>query len=222
VVEDQPNLGFTNRGLFIQKLKPRRGEEHMSMELLSTNTAGFLSALIRQPHWDKVELQDGIQKVLLQLRESASSQEEYLESLLANVTFLYANTSAAISFLTQCIEEEQFFPEESFQSIMVNVPRQVQDSNFLAENMPKFKELVYKGSNVEEQVLHAEMFFFRTKLINDLMVEFTGAFLHPNNRDFMVNFLEYSSQVVIETVMHFCQTYSNLIIEELDLITSNL
>ncbi|MBM7653492.1 hypothetical protein [Neobacillus cucumis] len=192
----------------------------MSIELLSTNTSGFLSALITQPHWDKVELQEEIQKVLLQIRENASSQEEYLEALLVNVTFQYANTNTAISFLAQCIEEEQFFSQESFQSIMVNVPRQFQDSNFLAENMPKFKELVYKGSSIEEQVLHAEMFFFHTKLVNDLMVEFTGAFLHPNNRDFMVNFLEYSSQVVIDTVMQNCQTYSNLIIEELNSVTS--
>ncbi|MEH7416920.1 hypothetical protein V7266_16665 [Neobacillus drentensis] len=188
----------------------------MSMELLSKNTAGVFSAFIKQPHWDKVELREGINKILLQIRESASSQEAYLESLLASVTFQYANTSTAISFLTQCIEEEQFFSQESFQSIMVNVPRQVQDSNYLAENMPRFKELVYKGSTIEEQVVHAEMVFFHTKLVNDLLIEFIGAFLQPNNSGFMVNFLEYSSQVVLDTVMHYCQTSSNLIIEELN------
>ncbi|PLS01902.1 hypothetical protein [Neobacillus cucumis] len=188
----------------------------MSIELLSKNTAGVFSTLIRQPHWEKVELQEGIKKVLLQIRESASSQEAYLESLLRNVTFQYANTNTAISFLTQCIEEEQFFSQESFHSIMINVPKQVQDSNFIAENMPRFKELVYKGSTMEEQVLHAETFFFHTKLVNDLMVEFIGTFLQPNNREFMVNFLEYSSQVVIDAVMHYCQTYSNLMIEELN------
>ena len=186
------------------------------MELLSKNTAGIVSALMRQPQWDKAELQEGIKKVLVQIRESAGSEEEYLESLLINVTFQYANTNAAISFLMRCIEEEEFFSHESFQSIMVNVPRQVKDSNFLAENMPRFKELVYKGSTIEEQVIHAESFFFHTKLVNDMLVQFIVAFLQPNNRDFMVNFLEYSSRVVIDTVMHYCETYSNQILDELN------
>ena len=192
----------------------------MSMELLSKNTAGIVSALIRQPHWDKAQLQEGIETVLLQIRESAASHEGYLELLLRNVTFQYANTNTAISFLTQCIEEEKFFSHESFQSIMENVPRQVEDSNFLEENMPRFKELVYKGSTKEEQVTHAESFFIHTKLINNMMVDFIGAFLQPNNFEFMVNFLEYSSKVVIDTVMHYCETYSNLILEELNTIKS--
>jgi uncharacterized membrane protein YwzB len=102
---------------------------------------------------------------------------------------------------------------------MADVPRQIQESNFLFENMPRFKELVYKGSTIEEQVFNAERFFLNTKLVNDLLIEFIGTFLHQDNRDYMVNYLEYSSQVVIEAVMHYCQTYSNLILDELNSVT---
>jgi hypothetical protein len=192
----------------------------MSMELLSKNTAGIVSALIRQPHWDKAEMHERIKTALFQIRESAGSQEEYLESLLRNVTFQYANTNTAISFLTQCIEEEKFLSHDSFQSIMVNVPRQVEDSNFIEENMPRFRELIYKGSTSQERVTHAEGFFIHTKLVNDIMVEFIVAFLQPNNREFMVNFLEYSSGVVIDTVMHYCETFSNHILDELTTVKS--
>jgi len=54
----------------------------LSIELLSQNTANVFSAFIRQPNWDKVELQEGIKEVLLKISESAGSQEEYLETLL--------------------------------------------------------------------------------------------------------------------------------------------
>jgi len=101
---------------------------------------------------------------------------------------------------------------------MANVPRQIQESNFLFENMPRFKEIVYKGSTIEEQVVHGERVFFHSKLVIDLLVEFIGTFLQQDNRDFMVNFLGYSSKVVIDTVMHYCQSYSNLIFEELNLV----
>lgn len=188
----------------------------MSKELLSNNTAGVLSAFLNQPQWDKIELQEWIKKVLSQIRDGVGSKEEYLQSLLGNVTFQYANTNTALYFLRQCIEEEQFFSEESFQSIMMNVPKQVEDSNFIAENMNQFKEFVYKGSTIQDQVVNAERFFSHTKLVNQILVEFIGTFLHPDNRDFMTNYLEYSSEVVIDIVMQYCQTYSNHILEQLD------
>jgi hypothetical protein len=192
----------------------------LSLELLSKNTAEVFHAFISQPHWDKVEREEGIKKVLIRLRDGVDSEEEYLEELLKNVTFQYANTNTAISFLAQCIEEEQFYPLEIFQSIMSDVPKQVQETNFLAENMPRFQQLVYQGSDIKEQVIHAEGVYFHTKLVNDLLVEFIGTFLHPDNRDFMVNFMEYSTKVVIDTVMNLCQTYANHIIEELNAIHS--
>lgn len=193
----------------------------MSLELLSKNTAEVFHAFISQPHWDKVEREEGIKKVLIRLRDGVDSEKEYLEELLKNVTFLYANTNTAISILAQCIEEENFFSVESFQSIMADVPKQVEETNFLAENMPRFQQLVYQGSDIKEQVIHAEGVYFHTKLVNDLLVEFIGTFLHPDNRDYMVNFLEYSSKVVIDMVMYFCQTHSNLIAEELNTINSS-
>ncbi|OLS40693.1 hypothetical protein [Bacillus sp. MRMR6] len=186
----------------------------MSKEVLAKNTAGVISAVIKQPHWEKEKLQKGLSKVLKQIREGAGSHEEYLESILRNVTYQYANTNTARSFLTQCIEEEKFIPLESFQAIMVDVPRQVKESNFLAENMPRFKELVYQGATPEEQVVHAEKVFYHSKLVNELIVEFIGTFLQPNNQNFMVNFMEYSSTIVVDTVTHYCQSYSNLILEE--------
>ena len=103
---------------------------------------------------------------------------------------------------------------------MADVPKQVQETNFLEENMPRFQQLVYQGSDIKEQVIHAEGVFFHTKLVNDLLVEFIGTFLQPDNRDFMVNFMEYSTKVVIDTVMNLCQTYANHIIEELNTINS--
>ncbi|MDQ1146041.1 hypothetical protein QE429_002868 [Bacillus sp. SORGH_AS 510] len=193
----------------------------MSLELLSKNTAEVFHAFISQPHWDKVEREEGIKKVLIRLRDGVDSEEEYLEELLKYVTFQYANTNTAISFLAQCIEEEQFFPLEIFHSVMADVPKQVEETNFLEENMPRFQQLVYQGSDIKEQVIHAEGVYFHTKIVNDLLVEFIGTFLHPDNRDYMVNFLEYSSKVVIDMVMYFCQTHSNLIAEELNTIHSS-
>ena len=192
----------------------------MSIELLSNNTAEVFHVFSSQPHWDKVEREEGIKNILTKIREDVGSHEEYLEALLRNVTFQYANTNTAISFFAQCIEEEQFFPLEIFHSLMVDVPKQVQETNFLAENMPRFQQLVYQGSDIKEQVIHAEGVFFHTKLVNDLLVEFIGTFLQPDNRDFMVNFMEYSTKVVIDTVMNLCQTYANHIIEELNAIHS--
>ncbi|MBU8919203.1 hypothetical protein BGM25_24475 [Bacillus sp. FJAT-29953] len=188
----------------------------MSIELLSKNTADVFNAIVREPNWDKTELLEGIKKIILQARDSVGSPEEYLESLLVNVTLQSAYTNTAISFLTECIEEEQFLSHESFQSIMANVPNQVKDSNFIAENMPRFKELVYKGSTSEEHIAYAESVYFHTKLVNDLLIGFIGIFLEPDNRNYMDNYLEYSSKVVVDAVMHYCQTYSNHILEEIN------
>ncbi|WP_462413673.1 hypothetical protein [Neobacillus sp. Marseille-QA0830] len=188
----------------------------MSIEALSKNTADVFNAIITKPDWDKMVLQERVQKILLQARDSVGSPEAYLESLLDNVTFQYAFTNTALAFLTQCIEEERFFPLETFQSIMANVPKQIQESNFLAENMPRVKELVYKGSSLQEQVAHAERFYFHTKVVNDLLVEFIGTFLHTENKNFMVHFLEYSSKVIVDNVMGCCQTFSNHILKELN------
>jgi hypothetical protein len=193
----------------------------LSKEVLAKNTAGVLSAVIKQPHWEKEELQKGLQKVLNQIREGSSSDDAYLESILMNVTFQYANTNTARSILMQCIEEEKFIPKENFQAIMVDVPRKVKDSNFLAENMPRFKDVVYKGDTVTEQVVNAEKVFSHSKLVNDLLVEFIGTFLQPDNRNFMVNFLEYSSTIVVDTVTQYCQAYCNQILEEFNLAKSN-
>lgn len=192
----------------------------LSIEVLSKNTADIFSAIIREPNWDKVELQEGIRKIFLQARDSVGSPEEYLESLLVNVTLQYAYTNTAIAFLMECIEEEKFLSHESFQSTLVNVPNQVKESNFIAENMPRFKELVYQGSTIEEQVPHAESVYFQTKLVNDLLIGFIGIFLEPNNRNYMENYLEYSSQVVVDAVMNYCQAYSNHILEEINSMNS--
>ncbi|WP_042454041.1 hypothetical protein [Neobacillus dielmonensis] len=192
----------------------------MSVEVLSKNTADVFNAIIRKPNWDKLVLQEAIQKVLLQARDSVSSPEAYLESLIGNVTFQYAYTNASLSFLSECIEEEKFVSPESFQEILANVPTHVRESNFLAENMPRFKEIVYRGSSFEEQVVHAQGIYFHSKFVNDLLVEFIGTFLHPENRSFMGNFMEYASQVVVDTVMHYSQTYASHMLDELNSLNS--
>lgn len=187
----------------------------MSKEILSKQTAGVLSAVINQPHWKKDELSQKMIQVLKEMQQGVDSQEAYLETLLRNVTFLFENTNRARAFLKHCINEEKLIPQETFHKIMLDVPRQVNESNFLAENMPRFKEIVYKGSTTEEQVAHAELVYCNTRLVNDLLIDFIGTFLHPNNKDFMIHFLEYASDVVSDTVMHHCQAFSNLIIKEI-------
>lgn len=183
--------------------------------MIAKQTAGILRAVMNQPHWQKDELQKGFSKALLQIRQSAGSKEIYLESLLRNVTFLFENTNRAKAFLKQCIEEEKFSSQESFHKVMVEVPRQVKESNFLTENMPRFKELVYKGSTIEEQVDHAEMVYFNSKLVNDLMIDFIGTFLHPDNQKPMESYMEYASDVVVDAVFHYCKAFSGFIIEEI-------
>lgn len=185
--------------------------------MLNKYTAEVLGVVINQPHWKKDELTNRLKQVLDEMRQNAGSQEVYLESILRNVTFLFENTRRAISLLKLCIEEEKFMTQESFQQAMVEFPKLVNESNFFVENMPRFKELVYKGSTIEEQVAHAESVYCNSKLVNDMAVDFIGTFLHPNNREFMTNFMEYASDVIVDIVMQFCRNYSRLMIEEMHL-----
>jgi hypothetical protein len=187
----------------------------LSKEILSKQTAGVISAVINQPHWKKDELSQKMIQVLKEFKQGEDSQDAYLETLLRNVTFLYENTNTAKAFLKHCINEEKLFPQETFHKIMLDVPRQVNESNFLAENMPRFKDVVYKGSTMEEQAAHAEMVYCHTRLVNDLLIDFIGTFLQPNNKEFMIHFLEYASDVVADTVMHHCQNFSNLMLKEI-------
>lgn len=184
--------------------------------MLNKHTAGVLGAVIKQPHWKKDELSSKLKQVLVEMRDDAGSQEVYLESLLRNVTFLFENTNRALSLLKVCVEEEKFMTQENFQQAMLEVPRLVSESNFFAENMPRYKELVYKGATIEEQTAHGEMVYCDCKLVNDMVIDFIGIFLHPSNKDFMINFMEYASNVVVETVMQFCKTYSGLMLKELN------
>ncbi|MFJ5762088.1 hypothetical protein ACIQAA_23795 [Neobacillus sp. NPDC093182] len=188
----------------------------MSKEILSKQTAGVLSAVINQPHWKKDALSQRVIQVLTEMKQAVDSQEAHLETLLRNVTFLIENTNRAKAFLKHCINEEKFVPQETFHTFMLDVPRQVNESNFLAENMPRFKEMVYKGSTKEEQVAHAELVYCNIRLVNDLLIDFIGTFLQPNNKDFMIHFMEYASDVVVDTVMHHCQSISNLILKEIN------
>jgi hypothetical protein len=188
----------------------------LSKEILSKQTAGVLSAVMNQPHWKKAELSQRMIQVLTEMKQAVDSQDAHLETLLRNVTFLIENTNRAIAFLKHCIEEEKFVPQEAFHTLMLDVPRQVNESNFFAVNMPRFKELVYKGSTKEEQVAHAEMVYSNCRLVNDLLIDFIGTFLNPTNKDFMIHYMEYASDVVVDTVMHHCQTYSNLILKEIN------
>lgn len=188
----------------------------MSKEILSKQTAGVLSAVINQPHWKKEELAQRMIQVLKEIKQGVDSEEAYLETLLKNVTFLIENTNRAIAFLKHCIDEEKFVPQEDFHTLMLDVPRQVNESNFFAENMLRYKEMVYKGSTREEQVAHAEMVYSNCRLVNDLLIDFIGTFLHPNNKDFMIHFMEYASDVVVESVLHHCQNISNLILKEIN------
>jgi hypothetical protein len=41
----------------------------LSIELLSKNTADVFNAFFSQPNWHKVELEEGIKTLLLQIRE---------------------------------------------------------------------------------------------------------------------------------------------------------
>ncbi|MEC1523896.1 hypothetical protein P9D43_18000 [Neobacillus niacini] len=188
----------------------------MSKEILSKQTAGVLSAVMNQPHWNRDELSQRMIQVLKEIKQGVDSQEAYLETLLRNVTFLFANTNRAKSFLKHCIEEETFVAQETFHKVMLDVPRQVNESNYLAENMPHFKEMVYKGSTTEEQAAHAELVYSNSRLVNDLLIDFIGTFLHPNNKEFMVHYLEYASDVVVDTVMSHCQNLSNIILKEIN------
>jgi hypothetical protein len=45
----------------------------------------------------------------------------------------------AISLLKVCVEEEKFMTQETFQQAMLEVPKLVKESNFFAENMPRYK-----------------------------------------------------------------------------------
>ena len=184
--------------------------------MLNKYTTGVLSVVIKQPHWKKDELSNRLKQVLDEMRQNAGSQEIYLESLLRNVTFLFENTNRAISLLKLCIEEEKFMTHESFQQAMLEVPKLVKESNFFVQNMPRFKELVYKGSTIEEQVAHAESVYSDSRLVNDMVIDFIGTFLHPNNKEFMINFMEYASDVIVDTVIQYCKSYSSLMLKEIN------
>jgi len=50
----------------------------LSIEVLSKNTADVFHFIFDNPHWDKMQIQDRIEKVLLQARNRVNSPEEYL------------------------------------------------------------------------------------------------------------------------------------------------
>lgn len=186
----------------------------MSVEVLSNQTANVISTIMDQPHWKKDAIQSGLKEILVQIRQSVNTHEEYLESLLRNVTILYESTNAVKSFLKHSVDEEMFFSEESFHSFMLEVRSQVTDQSFLTENMPRFEEFVYKGETIQEKEVNAELIFSNCKLINDMYIDFIGIFIHPNNREFMEPFMEYASDVMIETVYQYCTNYSGLLLED--------
>lgn len=187
----------------------------MSMELLTKQTAGVINAVTKQPKWERETLQQGIQKILVEKRAKVESDEVYLESLLQNVAFYINHTNGMNNFFFQSIDKETFYSPDSFKVYLGNLRTMVKDPEELQKMMEKQRDFVLKGETVEERARHAELAYMTTKIVNDLLLDFLTTFYHPNNREPMKPFMEYSAKVVVETVFKFCNTYASLQINEL-------
>lgn len=187
----------------------------MSMELLTKQTAGVINAVTKQPKWEKEALLEGIQKILVDKREKVDSDEAYLDSLLQNVAFYINHTNGMNNFFFQSIDKETFYTPESFKVYLSNLRTMVKDPEELQKMMDKQRDFVLKGETIEQQARHAELAYMTTKIVNDLLLDFLMTFYHPNNREPMQPFMEYSAKVVVETVFKFCNTYASLQINQL-------
>lgn len=187
----------------------------MSMELLTKQTAGVINAVTKQPKWEKQALLEGIQKILVEKREKVESDEAYLDSLLQNVAFYINHTNGMNNFFFQSIDKETFYTPESFKVYLSNLRTMVKDPEELQKMMDKQRDFVLKGETLEQQARQAELAYMTTKIVNDLLLDFLMTFYHPNNREPMQPFMEYSAKVVVETVFKFCNTYASLQINQL-------
>lgn len=187
----------------------------MSMELLTKQTAGVINAVTKQPKWEKEALLEGIQKILVDKREKVDSDEAYLDSLLQNVAFYINHTNGMNNFFFQSIDKETFYTPESFKVYLSNLRTMVKDPEELQKMMDKQRDFVLKGETLEQQTRQAELAYMTTKIVNDLLLDFLMTFYHPNNREPMQPFMEYSAKVVVETVFKFCNTYASLQINQL-------
>jgi len=185
------------------------------MELLTKQTAGVINAVTKQPKWEKEALLTGIQKILVEKREKVESDEEYLEGLLKNVAFYINHTNGMNNFFFQSIDKETFYTPDSFKVYLSNMRTMVKNPEELQKMMEKQRDYVLKGETLEERARHAELGYMTTKIVNDLLLDFLTTFYHPNNRDHMKPFMEYSAKVVVETVFKFCNTYAALQINSL-------
>lgn len=187
----------------------------MSMELLTKQTAGVINAVTKQPKWEKEALLEGIQKILVEKRGKVQSDEAYLDSLLQNVAFYINHTNGMNNFFFQSIDKETFYTPESFKVYLTNLRTMVKDPEELQKMMDKQRDFVLKGETLEQQTRQAELAYMTTKIVNDLLLDFLMTFYHPNNREPMQPFMEYSAKVVVETVFKFCNTYASLQINQL-------
>ncbi len=187
----------------------------MSMELLTKQTAGVINAVTKQPKWEKEALLEGIQKILVEKRGKVETDEAYLDSLLQNVAFYINHTNGMNNFFFQSIDKETFYTPESFKVYLSNLRTMVKDSEELQKMMDKQRDFVLKGETLEQQTRQAELAYMTTKIVNDLLLDFLMTFYHPNNREPMQPFMEYSAKVVVETVFKFCNTYASLQINQL-------
>lgn len=187
----------------------------MSMELLTKQTAGVINAVTKQPKWEKEALLEGIQKILVEKRGKVESDEAYLDSLLQNVAFYINHTNGMNNFFFQSIDKETFYTPESFKVYLTNLRTMVKDPEELQKMMDKQRDFVLKGETLEQQTRQAELAYMTTKIVNDLLLDFLMTFYHPNNRELMQPFMEYSAKVVVETVFKFCNTYASLQINQL-------
>lgn len=187
----------------------------MSMEQLTKQTAGVINAVTKQPKWEKDTLQAGIQKILIEKRGKVDSDEAYLESLLNNVAFYMNHTNGMNNFLFQSIEKETFYTPDSFKVYLSNLRTMVSDPAELSKMAEKQRDFVLKGETIADKARHAELAYMTTKIVNDLLLDFLTTFFHPNNREHMQPFMEYSAKVVVETVFKFCNTYASLQINAL-------
>ncbi|MFC4355520.1 hypothetical protein ACFO0S_10700 [Chryseomicrobium palamuruense] len=185
----------------------------MSMEQLTKQTAGVINAVTKQPKWDKDTLYAGIQKILIEKREKAESDEAYLEMLLNNAAFYIGHTNGMNNFLFQSIDKETFYSPDSFKVYLSNLRTMISDPAEIQKIAERQRAFVLKGETVEEKARHGELAYMTTKIVNDLLLDFLTTFYHPNNKEHMQPFMEYSAKVVVETVFKFCNTYASLQID---------
>lgn len=170
--------------------------------------------------WDKNTIQISIKETLLTKRKRASNEKEYFNSLCENVTYLSESSYPIKEVLERCIQNKTFWDTLNAESHIVKNQNIIRNRIGTLSNTYKNK---LTKNTLLESIQYAEYNYAYSKLRNDMEIDFLFAFLHPNNRPFMEQLLNYQPTQVLTTFDNISDGYATLFTQDIvDLIPQKI